>query len=114
MSYLNSQFEDDNSAPLFLKFSKVFEATSLHEFNRKIRKFESTHLRLTLVSYDNFTKTIPVTEEYLFSDTSHRYFKLLYTYKKYREIRYYRPNPDLAEWLATIDDFTKSKKLTFF
>ena len=58
------------------KVSYLNSQSSLHRFNQKIRKFESTHPHLTLVSFDNFSKTIPVTNEYLFSDTTHRYSEL--------------------------------------
>lgn len=78
--------------------------------NKKIREFETTHPNLMFVIFDDFTRTVPVSGKYLFSDNSHRYSELLYQFKKYREIRYYEPEPYLAEWLTKIDEFAQSRK----
>ena len=104
---LNEDAVDD---PLFVRFSKVFEDTSLYRLNNKIRKFEASHFHLTLVSVDDFTKIIPVTGEYLFSDRSYRYSELVYKFTLYREIRYYEPDPKLVEWLTKLDEFAKSRR----
>ena len=104
------QSEDALDDPLFIKFSKIFADSSLHRLNKMIREFETAHPNLTLVSFDDFTRCVPVTGEYLFSDESHRYSELLYKFKLYREIRYYQPEPLLAEWLNSIDEFTQSRK----
>ena len=106
------QNEDALDSPLFIKFSKIFADNSLYQLNKKISEFETTHPNLTFVSFDDFTRTVPITGEYLFSDKSHRYSKLLYMFKSYREIRYYEPEPSLAEWLTEIDEFAKSEELT--
>jgi len=104
------QNEDALDDPLFIKFSKVFADNSLHRLNRKIRAFETTHPNLRFVSFDDFTRMVPVTGKYLFSDNSHRYSELLYKFKNYREIRYYEPEPYLAEWLTKIDEFAQTRK----
>ena len=104
------QSEDALDDPLFIKFSKVFADNSLHRLNKKIRQFETTHPNLKFVSFDDFTRDVPVTGDILFSDKSHRYSELLYKFKNYREIRYYDPEPLLAEWLNSIDEFTQLRR----
>lgn len=100
---LSDEFGDSNSEAPFLKFSKVFEASSLYKFNKKIKEFETTRPHLSFAGFVDLTRTVPVTGRYLFSDESHRYSELLYVFKLHREIRYYEPHPNLAECLAKID-----------
>jgi hypothetical protein len=106
----SDEFEDSISEALFLKFSKVFEASSLYKFNKKIKEFETTHPNLSFVGFADLTRTVPITGKYMFSDESHRYSELLYAYKLHREIRCYEPHPVLAEWLAKIDEFAEYKR----
>ena len=103
-------YEDSIDEPLYAKFSKVFEDKSLYKLNKKIKEFEATRPQLTLVSFGDFTRTVPVTGKYLFSDGSQRYYELLYEFKIHKEIRYYDPRPNLVEWLSKIDEFAEWKK----
>lgn len=111
MSHANGQFEDDGDVPLFLKFSRFFKVKSLFALNRQVREFEAKHPKLALVSIDEFTERIPVTAKYLFSDNSHRYAERLYEFKVFKEIRYYRPDSNLAKWLTMVDEFAEYRKL---
>ena len=107
------RYEDAVDEPLYAKFSKVFEDKSLYKLNKKIKEFEAARPRLTLVSFGDFTRTVPVTGKYLFSDGSQRYYELLYEFKIHKEIRYYYPRPDLVEWLSRIDEFAEWRKENF-
>jgi hypothetical protein len=101
-------FADDD--PLFLRFSKTFESRSQVELNNEITQFEASHPHLTLVTFDDFTKEVLVYGNYLFSDKKKHYRELLYTFKIFREIRYYEPDPLLYKWLERIDTFAISRK----
>ena len=104
------RYEDAIDEPLYAKFSKVFEDKSLYKLNKKIKEFEAARPQLTLVSFGDFTRTVPVTGKYLFSDGSQRYYELLYEFKIHKEIRYYEPRHDLVEWLSRVDEFAEWKK----
>lgn len=104
------KYEDAVDEPLYAKFSKVFEDKSLYKLNKKIKEFEAARPQLRLVSFGDFTRTVPVTGKYLFSDGSQRYYELLYEFKIHKEIWYYDPRPDLVEWLSRIDEFAEWKK----
>jgi hypothetical protein len=110
VSNLHSQSENAKISVLFIKYSKIFEAKSLYKLNKKINDFEESHPHLTLVTFDDFTKTVPVYGKYVFSDDAYRYSELIYTYKIYKEVRYYTPDPDLANWLNAMDEFASFRK----
>jgi len=73
---LSDGFEGSISETLFLKFSKVFEASSLYKLNKKIRAFETARPRLSFAGFADFTRIVPVTGKYLFSYGAQRYLDL--------------------------------------
>ncbi len=118
MSLLNSHnwCEDAPDEPLFIKFSKIFEDKTLYGLNKKIKQFEAAHPHLTLISSDDYAKDFPVFGNYLFSDKDRHYFELKYRFRTYKEVRFYEPDSDLADWLRRIDEFgeLRIKKGSFF
>ena len=111
MNITNLHEEQAFDESLFLQFSKTFEARSMYELNREIMNFEASHPHLTLVTFDDFSKSMPVYGKYLFSDKKYHYRELLYTFKIFREVRYYEPDPMLYKWLTRIDSFAYSRKI---
>ncbi len=110
MTWHNTTITDPKTEPLFLKFSRTFKNNNLFRLNQEIEEFEKKHPRLKLFLVENINREISVNGDYLFSDGQKDYYELKYKYIKYGRVLYYEPDPELAQWLAMIDEFKESCK----